>query len=329
MEPEPAQDTRMQLTRTQLDILSNFPTTGMSVKALAEKLGFSREWVATQMAKLEAVCNLELFNREVRPVQLTSYGLAFKQYADDFLDLLDRRDERIKAIHGGSVGVVSIFTSSTVGSYLLPYALGAFHKEYPNIEFDVRIQNRTRAHEALLADEADLAVVQPPNNTEDLQIEKFARNEVIVIAAPEHPLAMSQQRLAIAERRPISLETLSQQTMLVREPGSGTRRDIERLFKDYRRRKQIELRTSEAVQAGVAANWGITIIPRRAVLHFLKAGTVVQLKPVEAFPQVSFWALARRSERVYTKAAQNVWEFLLSYSVENGWLEPDEDDKDS
>jgi DNA-binding transcriptional LysR family regulator len=322
MEPEPAQDTRMQLTRTQLDILSNFPTTGMSVKALAEKLGFSREWVATQMAKLEAVCNLELFNREVRPVQLTSYGLAFKQYADDFLDLLDRRDERVKAIHGGSVGVVSIFTSSTVGSYLLPYALGAFHKEHPNVEFDVRIQNRTRAHEALLADEADLAVVQPPNNDGDLEIAKFARNEVIVIAAPDHPLAISQQR-------PISLETLSQQTMLVREPGSGTRRDIERLFKTYPRRKQIELRSSEAIQAGVAAGWGITIIPQRAVIHFINAGTVVELKPVEAFPQVSFWALARRRERVYTKAAQNVWEFLRTYSLKSKWREPDEDDKDS
>jgi len=142
----------------------------------------------------------------------------------------------------------------------------------------------------------------------DLQVEPFLPNELVVIASPHHPLA---------QRKHIAVSELVNDTMLLRERGSGTRTDIERMYAQGKlvMRQGMELRSSGAIKQAVAADLGIAIIPLHAIELELLARRLVTLD-VEGFPIRRDWSIARRAGRRLSAAANALWDYLRLYRDE-------------
>jgi DNA-binding transcriptional LysR family regulator len=291
----------------QLEIFRAVAVCG-SVSRAAEALFLSQPGVSLQIKALEKSLGLQLFEKHGRTLRLTDAGHELLKYSERIFALLDETRQVMEELSGAQRGTVKVAASTTAGIYVVPPALGAFHRANPQIKLTLDVVNRITAQERLLNDEVDLAVMGLIEHPQDLEVEAFAPNELVVIAAPDHPLT---------RRRQIPLEALAGETLLLREQGSGTRTDVEAMLKERGIEVSImmELRSSGAIKQAVAAGLGVAVMPLGALELELLAQRVAVLDVV-GFPVMRSWSLARRPGRRLSAAAEALWQFLLAYRGE-------------
>jgi len=277
-----------------------------SYSRAAEALYLSQPAVSLQVRALERDIGLPLFERQTRPLKLTEAGQELLRYSERIFALMDETRMVLTELGGAKRGTVKVAASSTAGIYVVPSALGGFHREHPTIKLTLDVVNRFSVQEKLLADEVDLAVMGLIEDAHELEVATFVPNELVVIAAPAHPLV---------GQHAISLEALRGETLLLREDGSGTRTDVERLLGGVEGlpvHVGMELRSSGAIKQAVAAELGIAVMPLAAIELELAAKRLVMLD-VWGFPVHRHWSLARRKGRHLSAAADALWDFLLEY----------------
>jgi DNA-binding transcriptional LysR family regulator len=291
----------------QLEIFRAVAERG-SVSRAAEALFLSQPGVSLQIKALEKSLGLHLFEKHGRTLRLTEAGHELLKYSERIFALLDETRQVMEELGGAKRGTVKVAASTTAGIYVVPPALGVFHRANPQIKLTLDVVNRITAQERLLNDEVDLAVMGLIEHPQDLEVEAFAPNELVVIAAPDHPLT---------QRRQIPLEALAGETLLLREQGSGTRTDVEAMLaqRGITVSVMMELRSSGAIKQAVAAGLGVAVMPLGALELELLAKRVAVLDVV-GFPVMRAWSLARRPGRRLSAAAEALWQFLLAYRGE-------------
>ncbi len=279
-----------------------------SFSRAAEDLVISQPAVSAQIKSLEQVLGVPLFQRTGRGVELTEAGRQLLPYAERLLDLLDEALAAVHELRCAQRGQVRVAASTTAGIYVVPKALGAFHRAYPGVELSLDVLNRFAVQQRLLAGDADVAIMGLIEDPQDLEIEQFLPNELVVIASPRHHLARRHQ---------IPLDEIAREPFLVREIGSGTRADMERIFAEagLSPRVAMELRSNGAIKQAVAADLGIAVMPRDAIGLEVETGRLIVLD-VQGFPVRRWWSLVRRAGRTPSAAADALWNFLLQYRLQ-------------
>lgn len=279
-----------------------------SYSRAAQLLFLSQPGVSLQVRALEQSIGMALFERAGRQLRLTDAGVALLDYADRILSLVDESQQALAELGDARRGIVRIAASTTAGIYIVPRALGGFHKQNPGIKLTLDVVNRFTVADRLLHDEVDVAVMGLIEDAHDLQVEPFLPNELVVIASPRHPLAHSKG---------ITIADLAGETMLLREQGSGTRTDVERMFASGQLNMHIglELRSSGSIKQAVTADLGIAIMPMHAIELELLTRRLAVLN-VEGFPKRRDWYIARRSGRRLSAAANALWDYLRLYRDE-------------
>jgi DNA-binding transcriptional LysR family regulator len=257
---------------------------------------------------LEQSVGMPLFEKAGRTLRLTEAGRELKSYAEKIFALIDETQMVLDELHGAERGAIKVAASTTAGIYVVPAALGAFHHQRPAVKLTLDVVNRFTVQEHLLNDEVDLAVMGLIEDAHNMEVEPFVPNELVVIAPPGHRLAT---------RRAIPLAELAGELFLLREKGSGTRTDIERIFADAKVKLRIgmELRSSGAIKQAVAADLGIGVMPLSAIELELLTHRLITLR-VADFPVHRHWSLARHKGRQLSAAARALWDFLLAYRDE-------------
>ncbi len=276
-----------------------------SYSRAATALYLSQPGVSLQVKALERSIGLPLFEKVGRTLHLTEAGRELLSYSERIFALLDETRLVMEELGGGRRGTVKVAASTTAGIYVVPPALGAFHRDFPEVKLTLDVVNRLTVQKRLLDNEVDLAVMGLIEDAHDLEVAQFLPNELIVIASPRHPLARKSQ---------ITLDEVNRETFLLREAGSGTRIDTQRFFEtqDMTMRVGMELRSSGAIKQAVAADLGIAVMPLAAIELELAVGRLTVLD-VQGFPVHRHWYIARRSGSHPSAAATALWNFLVTY----------------
>ena len=262
-------------------------------RAVAEAGGFSRAAgvvhvsqpaISMQVAELEEVLGTPLFDRLPRGVRLTDAGRTLLGYAQRIGALEEEAERAMRELRGLARGRLALGASTTIGSYLLPAVLGEFRRLHPAVELLLTIANTDEIKNRLVDHAIDLGLTEgAPPQDEALSARVFSEDELIVIAPPEHPLAV--RAAGEARARPITVRELCAQPMIVREPGSGTREVVDRALAARRvapAREALTLSTTEAIKRAVAAGLGLAVVSRLCVGLELAGGGLVEV-PVRDF----------------------------------------------
>ncbi|GAC1447707.1 MAG: LysR family transcriptional regulator [Ktedonobacterales bacterium] len=276
-----------------------------SYSRAAAELPLSQPSVSLQVKALERSVGLPLFEKHGRSIRLTEAGRELLAYSERIFALIDETQLVLEELSGARRGTVNVGASTTAGIYVVPAALGAFHRQNTQVQLTLDVVNRFTVQERLLDGRVDLAVMGLIEDAHDLEVAEFVQNELVVIAPPRHPLAGGTA---------IPLESLVEEVFLLREAGSGTRTDVERIFamRGMPLRVGMELRSSGAIKQAVVAGLGISVVPLSALELERLAGRLV-IVDVEGFPVHRHWSLARRAGRHLSAAADALWHFLLEY----------------
>jgi DNA-binding transcriptional LysR family regulator len=275
----------------------------LSYTKAAEALYLSQPAVSQQVKTLEQTLSLPLFARSGRGIVLTPAGQELQRHTERLLALFAETTPVVQEIQALERGSVLVGASNSAGTYVVPPLLGTFHARYPRIHITLTVANRRSIEELLLIRQLDLAVMSLIEQKEHFAVEFLMSYELVVVATSSHRLA---------RRSALTLRDLHQEIFLLREQGSGTRRDTEQHFEHLGvpLRASLELGSIEAIKEGVAAGLGVAVLPWDAVAFEIASGDLVKLD-VEGFPLKRQWHLVHLQGRRLSRAALALRQLLL------------------
>lgn len=233
-----------------------------SFSRAAEVLFITQSAVSKAVRELEHQLDLPLVDRGpggargMRGVRLTEGGQALYEHARGIFSMERIALEDVRERVGLRKGVLRIGASTTVAGYWLPTHIAAFARRFPDIQVELVVANTAQIAHAIVDCAVDAAFVEGP--VDDARIDTSVwRDEALVVIAPEAPLS------TIGATRRVSAAVLGEQTWLLREEGSGTRRVAQNLLRTHGivPRHLLEIGSNEAIARAVAAGAGVAILP--------------------------------------------------------------------
>lgn len=260
---------RLRLTLRQAEVFVATALAG-STRVAAGRVARSQSAASTALADLEAVLGVPLFDRVGRRLLLNENGRAFLPRAQALVQAaagaqgLFAREAPLRATP------LKLAASFTVGEYLLPDLIARWTQQHPGNPVQLRIANTREVIDAVTHFHADLGFIEGPQSHADLSVRPWLHDEMVVVAAPGHPLAG-----AVAGKR-----QLADATWVLREPGSGTRQVSDAWLIEHLPQVQVgfELGSTEAVKRVVAAGGGLACLSRFAVAQSLAEGRLVEVR---------------------------------------------------
>ena len=153
----------------------------------AARLSFvSQPAVTRQINQLENFYGTLLFDRTGGRLKVTEAGKILYPYAKTIVNDFNRSKEAVQQETGKYNANLQVGATFTIGEYLLPSLLGRFKKQKPDIKVTLTIKNTPSILEDLTNDVIDLALVEGIVENNDLTVEKFADDELILVCAPDH-----------------------------------------------------------------------------------------------------------------------------------------------
>ena len=228
----------------------------------ADRLGVVPSALTETIRQLEESAGVPLFDRRMRPPQLTEAGLEFLEDTRPALEALDHALERLQESADLGRGRLALGASpSTIGDLVAP-ALRRFCADHPAIA--VRLHDGPAEDLArMVADgELDLAIAGYSSTSPMLERREIACDPIGLVVPVDHPLT----RLG----RPPRLAEIDPATLIHLDEGAGTARlladapDLPPALKNGPLRVASTFGQLCLIRAGM----GVGLLPQKAALLF-------------------------------------------------------------
>jgi DNA-binding transcriptional LysR family regulator len=291
----------LNFTLRQLQVFEKVAS-HLNYSRAAEELYLSQPAVSMQIKQIEGHIGLPLLEQIGKKIYLTDAGRELYHYARHISQQLVELESLFDEMKGLGRGRLTLSVVNTA-NYFTPQLLAKFCSLHPNINVILQVANRDAVLRQLGDNSTDLAIMGQPPEGLDISATPFLDNPLVVIAAPDHPLASHGR---------IQFRQLASETFLSREKGSGTRSAMERIFAQHGANPRIsmEMETNEAIKQAVQAGMGLGILSLHSIELELETHRLVILN-VEHFPLLRQWVVAHRSNKRLFGAALAFKEFLL------------------
>ena len=229
-----------------------------------QALHVGQSTVSFHVKALEQRVGATLLERGRGSVEPTAAGRILQPYAERIVGLCDEAAARLRAGENGEVGRLVLAASTIPGEYLLPALLAELRRRHPGIRVEMSVSDSEKAISALLAKEADLALVGSKPRDRRLAASTFAADEIVLVGPAPNPFAPEGR---------LSLKQLREVPLILREPGSGTRGAIARILPHLgEQAAALRVDSSEAAKRCVQHGLGLAFLSRQAVASEVAAG---------------------------------------------------------
>jgi DNA-binding transcriptional LysR family regulator len=242
-----------------------------SFSRAAEELHVSQPYVSNQIHELEAKLRVSLFRRVGRRVYLTEAGVLLNRHAHELLERIVAAERETADLREVIVGRLDLATVVIPAEHILPSALGHFRAQYPEVALNLQVFNSRQVEQAVAEGRYEVGISLSHSRPDNLKVEEFGVDELVVVVGKTHRLAGETT---------VDPKALTRETLLVREPSSGTRLFIESKFSEMGLRLvyDLELNNNQVIKALVEANLGVAILSWRTVETEVLAGRLSSLK---------------------------------------------------
>ena len=240
-----------------------------NVTRAAETLAMSQSAASGSLKELERQFDMKLFDRLGKRLQLSELGQQLRPQAES---LLEQARSLEQALTGEEVvGRLEIGATLTIGNYIAVNMIADFRQKNARSDIILRVANTETIAKQVAGFELDMGLIEGELQHPDLDIVHWRRDELVVFAAPNHPLATST---ALSDQDLLTLP------WIVREPGSGTRQAFDRAMQGILTDLHIgmELQHTEGIKRAVEAGLGVGCLSQICVAEAFKRGSLVPLK---------------------------------------------------
>ena len=266
----------------------------------ARLLHLTQPAISMQIRDAESIVGQVLVDGR-REIHLTPAGEILVRAARQALHSLEMAEVELKARMGVAAGTLDV-VAITTAEYFVPHLLAEFGRRHPDISFRLTVENRERVRTLLQEQRCDLAIMGQPPRGLDLRRIPFAPHRLSFVARPDHRLA---------GRKRIPPAALTDERLLLREQGSGTRDNLERFLRAHGVKPLAadELGSNETLKQAVMAGMGIAFLSHHPFAMEVESGRLVRLDVADT-PVIREWNVVSRTDRPMTPALDALLEFL-------------------
>ena len=255
----------MSLNLHLLRMFATVVRTGSFSRA-AEALHVSQPAISKGIRDFELQIGCRLLDRVPKGVRPTREGHALMRHAEALFATERAAEEEMRALRSLGEGSLRIGASTTIASYMIAKHLGIFHNAHPNVDLHIVSANTREIADLMIGHEVDIALVEGPIKDENLIAEPWRTDVMEMIVCPLHPFATAET--------PIDPHAIAKETLIVREPGSGSREVVMKALAVHgiEPGRTLEIGSTEAIKQAVAAGLGVSIVSTAAVSDHVALG---------------------------------------------------------
>ncbi|WP_164473122.1 LysR family transcriptional regulator [Clostridium sp. E02] len=272
-----------------------------SVTSAARKLNISQPAVSAALRELEQHYSIQLFKRHGRGIQKTKEARHLYEFASHITSLYQEMELDFK--FQDRTLPLRIGSGIPIASTLLPDLIASFLRHSGGSKPYISIDHSHQIEIMVLENDLDLALIEGSTHSEKILSEPFAKEQLILICTPCHPLTHKKQ---------ITLEDLKEEQFLLPDKGSKIRELIESTFRlhELPLRPFFESSSLTAIIHGVLANLGISFLPKSMLTKYLNHGDLCEL-PLREKLELSYHLIYHQNKYL-TPQMLNFMEFVSS-----------------
>lgn len=248
-----------------------------SFSRAADVLHISQPAISKGVRDFEFQVGCRLLDRTPKGVRPTREGTALVRHAETLFAAERAAEDELLSLRNLDSGSLRIGASTTIATYMISDYLGAFHRQYPGIDLNLVIANTRDIADLMLAHDIEIALVEGPVEDDELESHAWRTDVMSLIVDTRHRFA--------GATRGIEGAALRDETLIVREPGSGSREVVAQALAagGIEPRRTLEIGSTEAIKQAVAAGLGISIVSGAAVCDQVTLGKlkVVQMRDLQ------------------------------------------------
>lgn len=229
-----------------------------SFTGAARKLCITQPAVTAQIKAFEDQCNLKLFKKKGRSLYLSDEGSALYEYARRIFEYEREVEDVIEEMRKLKRGILRLGTSKAYARYFMPSLISSFHEAFPSIKVHLDEGSSLDIIHSLLDLKNEVAVIAKVKEDPNVTFLPFKRDRLTLILAPNHNLA---------RKKSVTVEELVNEPMIMKEIGSGTRKQVNELFSRKGLTPNVLMETSntEFIKQLVQRGEGISFLVEEAV----------------------------------------------------------------
>ena len=256
----------------------------------SEELHISQPTISEHIKNLERSLDCRLFDRLGRTIMPTAEADLLYPKALQILEGLDQIQQEIIAAGTGVKGKLVIGASTIPGAYILPRMAYSFKNQYPEIAFEILIEDSGKITNMVLQHDLLCGIVGAKMKSDKLDYASLIEDELVLVTSPKS-----------LNKKKITLDELTKLPFLQREEGSGTRQT----FENFLRKNNFStvdfnivatLGSTSAVKQAVKAKLGVSVISRIAVQEELD-NNILQEIPIRNLKMKRKFYLVRQKKR--------------------------------
>jgi DNA-binding transcriptional LysR family regulator len=291
----------------QLEVFCKVVELGSFSKA-GQAIHLSQPTVSSHIKDIESYFGTQLIDRLAKKAVPTKAGELLYDYATRLIRLRKEAEVAMADFMGKKRGSIQVGGSTIPGVYLLPPAMAAFAKDFPEVKLSLTIESTATIIEAVVDGQVELGVVGAKSSAKNLQQHKLLDDEMRLIVPATHPWAKFAD---------VALGRLKTEPFLLREAGSGTRKSLQLSLQKVgfdigELTVCAEMGSTEAIRQGIKYGAGVSILSPVAVEAELETGALAALTIRGVDLKRSFY-LTWPKERTLSPLAITFGDFLKHF----------------
>ncbi len=244
-----------------------------SFSRAAQMLFLAQPTVSAHISELEKELGVRLFVRNTREVRLSGDGERLYRYAHQIVVLEETIRNEFSQKEKDGVKCISIAASSIPGHYLLPDILAWYSRKNPEMQFRITETDSAGVVQQVADHSVDIGFNGTVLEKRNCCYVPFYTDELVVLM----PNTEKYKKIRNSET---TLAWIAGEPLILREIGSGTRKEAERILKKAGIAQEqlnivASIENTEAIQKSVRSGLGITILSRLAAREYIESGQVL------------------------------------------------------
>lgn len=272
----------------------------------AQKLHMTQPAVSLALHELESYYGIRLFDRIGRRLSITDAGINLKKYASHIIMTFDDMEKELK--NWDSFGILRIGASITIGSQFLPSYIKVFKSICPDIKIYAKVASAKELHSSILNNTLDIALTEGSVYDPNITVQKYMSDFLTVICPADG-------RFSQGDIMP--LEEFKRQDFLLRERGSGTREEFEKIIENagFSVEPIWESISTTAIVNAVINGLGVAVLPYRMVKTPIEKGLVVSVG-VESLDFSRSFFITYHRQKFLSKAAHSFIDLCMNFEMD-------------
>ncbi|TDL30813.1 LysR family transcriptional regulator [Jeotgalibacillus sp. S-D1] len=231
--------------------------TGSFTRA-ADELYMTQPAISRMMKSLEDEAGMPLFIRSRKKLRLTDAGRVFYEHAQKMDQQFQELQDSLASLSNHTKGLIRIGLPSIIDSVFFTSLIASFHKEYPDITFQLVEDGSKGIEEKVRNEKLDFGVVFLPAPHHTFDSYSLGQEALKLIVPSKHRLA---------HRKEAALEDLKNEDFIMFNKDFALRDCIYTACRQSHFEPRIISETSQLdfIEEMVASNMGITLLPESAV----------------------------------------------------------------